>query len=170
MAQVADVRRASPRSLAGKILAINGAVFLVLGALLAGFILVALAEAASTHRGCALLLVVEILAAVFGVVGIALLIVGVVLWRLPGESPAASIVNQLYTALERQDYMTAFQHLDPSMRTPQGQMITPAWLSQSAQAYDASRGGSDQLRPVCGAGKPRIEGLSHEGDTWKWRL
>ena len=140
MAQLADVRRASPRALAGKILAINGAVFLVLGALLAGVILVALAGAASTHQGFALLLVVEILAAVFGVVGLALLIVGIVLWRLPGESPTANTVNQFYTALEHQDYMTAFQSLDPSMRTSQGQMISPDWLSQSAQAYDAAEG------------------------------
>lgn len=139
MVQIAQPRKASPRALTGKVLAINGAVFLVLGALLAGYILFLLAGAASTP-GFALLLVAEILSAVFGALGLSLLLVGLLLRWLPGESPTATAVDQFYTALEHQDYMTAFQYLDPSTRTPQGQIITPAWLAQNAQAYDSAEG------------------------------
>lgn len=139
MAQAARQRKASPRALTGKILAINGAVFVILAALLAGYILLSLPGRAAT-QGSVLLLVAEILASVFGAVGLALLLVGLLLRVLPGESPAASVVNRYYTALENQDYTTAIQCLAPFMSMAQGQSFSPDWFIQAARASDSAQG------------------------------
>lgn len=59
------------------------------------------------------------------------------------HSPAANTVNQYYTAMENQDYTTAYQYLDPGMSlTFQGasQQISQSLFTAAAQAYDAQKG------------------------------
>ena len=63
------------------------------------------------------------------------------LWLLPGgDSPSANVVNKYYTALENEDYSTAFHYLDLSMGSSFGQMMTQAEFIKRAQAYDAQHG------------------------------
>lgn len=124
-------RRVSPRALTGRILAINGAVFVVVGALIGGYVLLT-----STS-----LLALKLLAPIFLGIGLLELLVGLVLWLLPGgQSPASTVANQYYTALEQQDYLMAFQCLDPLMGSPLSEPITQARFSERAQAYDAEHG------------------------------
>lgn len=136
MAPASQQRSVSPRALVGKVLALNGAIFVGIGALIGGYILFSLSGAA---QETVLVTVAKLLAPIFGGVGVLLLLVGLVLWLLPGNSPASNVVNQYYDALTRQDYSTAFQYLDPFMSTPQG-TLTSAWFTQRAQAYDAENG------------------------------
>jgi hypothetical protein len=42
--------------------------------------------------------------------------------------------------MENEDYTTAFEYLNPNMRTRQGQPITLAWFIERAQAYDTANG------------------------------
>lgn len=123
-------RRVRPTALVGMIFIINSAVFIVVGVLLGAYVL-----ATSTP-----LLALKLLAPIFLGVGLLELLAGLLLRLLPGDSPTANVVNQYYAAFANMDYMTAFQYLDPSMKTPQGQPITPDWFVQSAQACDAEQG------------------------------
>jgi hypothetical protein len=129
-------KKFSPMALTGKVLALNGAIFVVLGALLGGYML--LSRSGVIPGGNTLWLVTGILAAVFAGVGLLLAVVGLLLWRFAGESPSASVVNAFYAAIANQDYTAAFQYLDPGMQLSQGQ--TPAHFIQSAQAVDAAQG------------------------------
>ncbi|HLV98793.1 MAG TPA: hypothetical protein VKT82_08975 [Ktedonobacterales bacterium] len=139
MIQASGQLKVSPRALTGKILTINGVVFIVLGLLLAAYFLFSLSGTASPQER-ALLLVTGILSLVFCGIGTPLVLVGLLLWRLPGESPTASVVSGYLAAFENQDYMTAYSYLNPDMKTPQGQPITSAWFVQRAQAYDMEQG------------------------------
>ncbi len=59
------------------------------------------------------------------------------------HSPAVNTVNQYYTAMQHQDYATAYQSLDPNISlTFQGasQQINQGLFTQVAQAYDAQKG------------------------------
>lgn len=139
MTPASQQRRISPRALTGRILAINGAVFVVVGALIGAYMLLA-RLGALPGQGTAPLLVTTLLAAIFGGIGLLELLAGLVLWLIPGDSPPANVVAQYYVALANQDYRTAFQYLDPSMGTPQGQPFTPDWFMQAAQAADSAQG------------------------------
>ncbi len=76
----------------------------------------------------------------FGGIGLFLLLVGGGLWLWRGDVPSARVVNQFYAAMQNQEYTVAFQYLNPSMKTGQGEPITPEWFTQRARAYDAERG------------------------------
>ncbi len=130
MALDTQQRRIRPTALSGKILIINGAIFIAAGALIGAYVLVT-----STS-----LLALKLLAPIFLGLGLLELLAGLLLRLLPGNSPTANVVNQYYAAFANMDYMTAFQYLDPFMKTPQGQTISPDWFVQRAQAYDAEQG------------------------------
>ena len=133
-------QRINPRALAGKIIFINGIIFLVICVLLGGFALVSDANTTSTH-GNTVSMVLLLIAVIFGGIGLLEAMVGMTLWVLPGRaSPAASLVNQYFTALENQDYETAFQCLDPFMGSPLGQTISQTEFIERAQAYDTEHG------------------------------
>lgn len=133
-------QRVNPRALVGKILLFNGIIFIVVGILIGGSALVSQASTTSTH-GNGVSTVLVLLAWIFAGLGLLEGLVGLLLWLIPGGiSPAAGVVNQYFTALENQDYATAFEYLDLSMRNPLGQTITRAWFSERAQAYDEEHG------------------------------
>jgi len=139
MLPASQQRRISPRALTGGILAILGTVFVVVGALIGAYMLLA-RLGVLPGQGTALVLVTTLLAAIFGGIGLLELLAGLVLWLIPGDSPPANVIAQYYAAIANQDYRTAFQYLDPYMRTPQGQPFTPDWFIQAAQAADSAQG------------------------------
>jgi hypothetical protein len=141
-------QKGSPRALVGKVLLINGVVFVGIS-LLAGAYTLFAPTSTTTTRGNSLSTAIGLLALIFALVGLLLGLVGLLLWLLPsGESPTGTVVHQFYTALEIQDYTTAFQYLDLSIGTPWGQMTRPEELVEKAQAefitkaqeYDAQYG------------------------------
>lgn len=63
--------------------------------------------------------------------------------NLVSHNPATDVVNHYYTAIKSQDYPTAYQYLDPSMKlSSQGasQQVTPALFTQVGQAVDGAKG------------------------------
>lgn len=133
-------QRINPRALVGRIFLINGLIFIGISILLGGYVLVSHASATSTH-GNTVEMVLVLLALIFAGVGLLEALVGLLLRLLPGSvSPATSLVNQYLTALENQDYATAFQCLDLYMGSPLGQTITQSEFIERAQAYDAEHG------------------------------
>jgi hypothetical protein len=139
MALDSGERRIRPKVLVGKILALIGAIFFGISLLFGGYTLFAGPGAASA-QGNVLLVVTGLLALNFGGIGLLMLLAGLVLRLIPGNSASADVVDHYYAALANQDYLTASQYLDHYMKTPQGQPITPAWFVQRAQAYDAEQG------------------------------
>ena len=127
-------RKISPRALVGKILLINGIVFVGIS-LLAGAYTLFSRMSTSTIQGNTISMVTGLLALFFAVVGLLLILVGLLLRLSPGgNSGPATVVHQFYTALEIQDYTTAFQYLDLSIGTPWGQMMAPDQFMEKAQA------------------------------------
>lgn len=120
----------NPRALVGKILLFNGAIFVVLSALLGAYTL--LTQPASPVTG--------LLALIFAGVGLAEGAAGLLVWILPGESATARLVNHYYAALERQDYAAAYQDLDLALGSFFGETITESSFMQRAQAFDAEYG------------------------------
>ncbi len=64
--------------------------------------------------------------------------------QLIAHNPATDVVNHYYTAIENQDYATAFGYLDPNMKLttsqgPGGQM-TQDLFAQVGQEFDTQRG------------------------------
>lgn len=139
MATASGQRTLSPRALVGKIFMFIGSLFLLIAVVLGGAGLF-LASGATQTPEPVIVMVVRLLALIFGGVGLLMLLAGLVIWLLPGSSAVSAIISQYYAALANQDYPAAFQHLDPNMRTPQGTPITPAWFTQRASAYDAEQG------------------------------
>ncbi len=140
MELVSRQRRVSPQALVGKIFIINGLVFIGIAVLMGGYVLISQANTTSTP-GNTIATVLQLLALIFGGVGLLESLVGLLLWLLPGRaSPATSVVNEYYAALQNQDYATAFQYLDPFQGRPLSQMITEAEFIERAQAYDAEHG------------------------------
>jgi hypothetical protein len=137
MTPASQPKKFGPAALTGKVLALNGAIFIVLAALLGGYILL-FQPSTAPGRGNAFGLVAGILAVVFAGVGLALVVVGLLLWRFAGASPSASVVNDFFAAMQKQDYTAAFQCLDANMQLGQGQ--TPAHFVESAQTIDAAQG------------------------------
>ncbi len=141
-------RKANPRALVGKILLINGVIFVGISILAGAYTLYARMGTTST-QGNSISMVTGLLALIFAGVGLLEGLVGLLLWLLPGgDSPSANVVNHYYTALENQDYSTTFQYLDLSIGTPWGQMTTPdefvskaqVEFTNRAQEYDAQHG------------------------------
>ena len=120
----------NPRALVGKILLFNGAIFVVMSALLAVVTLLLKPS----------LPVTGLLAGIFAGVGLLEGVAGLLVWRFPGESATARVVNHYYAALERQDYAAAYQNLDLSLGSFFGEKITAADFAQRAQAFDAEYG------------------------------
>ena len=81
-----------------------------------------------------------LLSSIFAGIGLVLLLVGLFLFLFARNHPSADLINHYYMALKNQDYTTAFQYLNPGMKTPQGQQITQDWFIQGAQAYDGAKG------------------------------
>ena len=81
-----------------------------------------------------------LLSSIFAGIGLVQLLVGLFLFLFARNHPSADLINHYYLALDNQDYTTAFQHLNPSMKTPQGEPITQAWFIQRAQASDTAKG------------------------------
>ena len=141
-------RKISPRALVGKVLLINGVVFVGISLLAGIYTLFSRMSTAST-QGNTIAMVTGLLALIFALVGLLLVLVGLLLRLSPGGNSApAAVVHQFYAALEIQDYTTALQYLDLSIGTPWGQMMAPDQLIEKvqvefinkAQAYDAQYG------------------------------
>lgn len=132
-------QRINPRAMVGKVLLFNAIIDIIVGVLLGAITLFSQAGTTSTHGNG--ISITGLLALIFAGVGLLEGLVGLVLWLLPGGvSPAASLVNQYYAALENQDYARAFQCLDPYMGGPLGRTVTQAEFIERAQAYDAEHG------------------------------
>jgi Domain of unknown function (DUF4878) len=83
---------------------------------------------------------------ILGVVGVLVLacVAGIFVFvNAVTHSPAVDTVNRYYTAMENQDYATAYQYLDPGISLTflgASQQITQALFTQAAQAYDVQKG------------------------------
>ncbi|HZR39865.1 MAG TPA: hypothetical protein VFB12_07105 [Ktedonobacteraceae bacterium] len=131
---------------------------------------------------------------VLGVIVGLLLVCGVgtfAIFNTIAHNPATDVVNKYYTAIKTQDYATAFQYLDPTMKmTVQGtsQQITSDLFTQVGQAYDTEKGKvnnysitNTQLSTNNGVNTADLTvsvtrngaaydvhlGLRQEGDAWK---
>jgi hypothetical protein len=176
-------RIGNPRALVGKVLLINGVVFVGIS-LLAGAYTLFAPTSTTTTRGNSLSTAIGLLALIFAVVGLLLVLVGLLLWLLPGgESPTGTMVHQFYNALEIQDYTTAFQYLDLSIGTAWGQMMVPDQFIEKAQvefinkaqAYDAQYGKITQYALTGVQANPSrrvytIKVTRLSGDSYKTRL
>jgi Protein of unknown function (DUF3828) len=56
------------------------------------------------------------------------------------HNPATDVVNKYYTAIQNQDYATAYSYIDASNITLNNQSITQDLYTQGAQAVDAQKG------------------------------
>ena len=56
------------------------------------------------------------------------------------HSPAADVTNRYYTAIEHQDYATAYSFLDAPKITLNGQQLTQNAYTQAASSLDEQRG------------------------------
>lgn len=86
------------------------------------------------------LLLFGLLSSIFAGLGLLLAVVGLCLFRFSKNHPSAELITRYYRACENQDYPTAFQYLNPSMTTSQGQQISPDWFTQRALEYDTANG------------------------------
>lgn len=77
---------------------------------------------------------------IFGSIGLAFFLVGTLLFLLAGNHPAAELVQRYFTALENQDYATAFACLSPHMETPERVPLTLNRFIQMQQASERSQG------------------------------
>jgi len=55
-------------------------------------------------------------------------------------NPATDVANKYYTAIQSQDYATAYSYLDASSITFNNQSLTQSLYTQAAQAVDAQKG------------------------------
>jgi hypothetical protein len=81
-----------------------------------------------------------LLSSIFAGIGLVLLVMGLFLFLFARNHPSADLIHHYYLAFTNQDYATAFQYLNPDMKTSQGQQITQDWFIQEAQAYDIAKG------------------------------
>jgi len=56
------------------------------------------------------------------------------------HNPATDVVNKYYTAIQNQDYATAYSYLDASSITFDNQNLTQSLYIQAAQAVDVQKG------------------------------
>lgn len=80
---------------------------------------------------------------VLGIVVVLLLACGggfVLLFYLGTHNGATDVANQYYTAVENQDYNTAFTYLDTSNLTLNGQSLTQSLYIQGAKLFDQAKG------------------------------
>jgi hypothetical protein len=163
-----------PMGMMGKIFASVGAILVVVGVLIA-YLLGRIAPGGfgfsfATSAGA------------WGT-GLIFLLVGLVQLLFFRNVRSANVVDHYFMALVNQDYMTAFQCLDPGIKTPQDKLDTQAWFTQRAQAYDAQGQLTDyalrgfSLNPNTARYTVRVKrgqraysvhlSLSKKGDTWK---
>lgn len=139
MITVAQLRNASSMAEEGKRLARIGVALFVFGGVPGAPILSYLLLARPKIDPLwAQILATPAILAIDGLV--ALVPVGGMLWLFAGLSPARKVVNRFYDALAKEEYGTAFQHLDPTMRTPRGQPITPMWFTRRALLAESAGG------------------------------
>ncbi|MBO0792280.1 MAG: hypothetical protein J2P36_15230, partial [Ktedonobacteraceae bacterium] len=72
--------------------------------------------------------------------GLVFLLLGLAQLLLFRNVESARVVDHYFTAFVNQDYVTAFQYLDPAIRTRPGEPATQIWFTRRAQAYDDERG------------------------------
>jgi len=80
---------------------------------------------------------------VLGIVVVLLLICGgggLLLFNFVTHNGATDVANQYYTAIEKQDYNTAFTYLDTSNLTLNGQGLTQSLYIQGAMLIDQTKG------------------------------
>ena len=63
-----------------------------------------------------------------------------VLYYIGTHNPATDVANKYYTAIQNQDYATAYSYLDASNITFNNQNLTQGLYTQAAQAVDAQKG------------------------------
>ena len=80
------------------------------------------------------------LSSIFAGIGLVLLVVGLLLFLLARNHPSATVIHHYYLALKNQDYPTAFQDLNPSIQTPEGEPVTQDWFIQRVQASNTAQG------------------------------
>lgn len=85
-------------------------------------------------------IVIGLLSASFAGISLVMLVVGLLLFLIARNHPSAHLINHYYLALTNQESTTAFQDLNPSIKTPEGEPITQAWFIQRVQASDAAQG------------------------------
>lgn len=131
MITVSQLRKVSHLTGQGMESARMGGICLVIGAPITCYLLIARPKIAHVW--------LEILSRIGGGFmggGLVLLLIGGLFWLFAVLSPVLSsawkVVNHFYESLANEDYMTAFQYLDPDMRTPRGQQITPVWFTRRA--------------------------------------
>ncbi len=79
---------------------------------------------------------------VLGIVGVLLLVCvggGLLLFNFLTHNGATDAANQYYTAVEKQDYNTAFTYLDTNL-TLNGQSLTQSLYIQGAMLFDQAKG------------------------------
>lgn len=96
---------------------------------------------------------------------------------------SANVVDQYFMALVNQDYTTAFQYLDPGIKSRQDELDTQTWFIRRAHAYDENgkitdyalkgfrlqwRSATYTIKIIRGEGPYTVHlSLSKKGDTWK---
>ena len=85
-------------------------------------------------------IVFGLLSSIFAGIGLAMLVAGLLLFLFARNHPSADLIHHYYLAFTNQDYSTAFQDLNRSMRTPEGEAVTKDWFMQRALAYDTAKG------------------------------
>lgn len=135
MITVSQLRNANPTARDGKMVAGRGGICLVIGAPITCYLLIARPKIAHAW--------LEILSSIGGGLiggGLMLLLIGGLFWLFAGLSLTRKVVSRFYDALAKEDYLTAFHYLDPNMRTPQGQQITPMWFTRRALMAESAGG------------------------------
>jgi hypothetical protein len=120
-------RKIDPMGMMGKIFASVGAILVVIGVLIASL----LGWFASGGFG----FYFATLAGAWGT-GLLFLLLGLAQLLFFRNVGSANVVEQYFMAFVNQDYMTAFQCLDPGIKTRQNELDTQTWFIRRAQAYD----------------------------------
>ncbi len=139
MISAARQKKISPMALVGKIFTILGAVYLVLGAALSVYRLIAWLGNHNAQPGT-LLMVLGLISLIFVGLGLLFLLVGLLLWLVAKDSPAGKVVSNYLAAIANQDYTTAFAYVNPNLGVFPGQQFTRETFIQGAQAADAAQG------------------------------
>jgi hypothetical protein len=81
---------------------------------------------------------------ILGIIAVVLLAIGggiFVLVNFLTHNGATDAVNKYYTAIKNQDYATAYQYLDPNLKTNQGGLsVTQDLFIQAGQLVDEEKG------------------------------
>lgn len=167
-------RKIDPMGMMGKIFASVGVVLIIIGLLVASLL------ARSSPGGFGFYF--ETLAGAWGT-GLVFLLMGLAQLLFFRNIASANVVDHYFRALANQDYTTAFQYLDPALKTGQDEPDIQAWFTRRAQAYDEQGKITDYslkgfrlnqkratytIKVVRGQGPYTVHlSLLKRGDTWK---